>query len=77
MTVPCAKCGQPGFLREAVSPITGRVVAGGHLCGPCWRAALSEFAEFRRQFEELLALGVNRPLANEVIIARIDARRAT
>jgi hypothetical protein len=74
--IRCVRCGQPGFHREAVDRATGHIVARGVVCDPCWATTTAEAAELQRQFEALLDLGVNRDLANEVMIARIDARRA-
>lgn len=72
----CPQCGHPARWREVHDVETGHVVASGPLCNPCFDAAVVEAAEFRRQFDDLIALGVNRALANEVLIARVDARSA-
>lgn len=51
----------------------GTTVKVGRLCRPCLAEAMAKFATLKEQFEELLSLGVNRDLANEVIIERINA----
>lgn len=66
----CAQCGSLNCrLVEKASKV-------GFLCPACLSVAEAKFAEFQRQFQELLDLGVNRALANEVMIDRSDRYHA-
>lgn len=71
MTARMCRCGTRQALRVERAGLTG------HLCAECRAKADAVAAEFKRQFQELLDLGINRVLANEVMIERVNARRTT
>lgn len=66
---PCLKCGAPAGLVE-VQFADGSL--GHHLaCQKCFDEARADLEEKRRQFDELIAAGVSRSDANDIMIARI------
>ena len=70
MTHHCHRCDA----RDAAPIVVERdgvEVATGALCDRCFKRALDGAAEWRRQFDELLAAGVGRAAANRTIIARM------
>lgn len=79
MTLPgrapvCAACGSLNC--RLVEP--SEIGVSGHLCEVCLSRATAQHAEFKRQFDELIEIGINRELANEVIAdrsARFHERR--
>ena len=64
----CLTCGKPA--RPIAVARDGAEVASGFLCDPCLDAALAGAAEWRRQFNDLIASGVSNADANRTIIAR-------
>lgn len=70
MSAPCVQCGQPGH--EVVVESAAGEVGRGWMCDPCLAVAEVEFAEIRRQFNELVAAGVPRDRANAIMIARME-----
>lgn len=68
----CNRCGAPGAGPLDVVSNDGVVVAAGHLCSPCTAKVLEGRREYRRQFDELIAAGVDRRLANRIMIVRVD-----
>lgn len=71
----CVKCGSPKVRLIEVTR-EGLAVAAGCMCSPCLEKAIAVADELRRQFEELLELGISRELANEVMCDRMDRRAA-
>lgn len=67
----CRKCGSTET-RVVEIVKNDEVVAEGELCDGCFGKALDGAAKLRRQFEMLLANGVSRERANEIMIARIQ-----
>jgi hypothetical protein len=72
MSAPCLRCGDE---TENVVTLTGLLEGKHYACGPCFDVAFASLEENRRQFEELIAAGVPRDKANEIMIARIDGAR--
>jgi len=70
----CGRCGDPG--REIELVRDGTVVGAGALCDVCFAAAAAGADELRRQFEELLAAGIPRDMANDIMIARVTGEAA-
>lgn len=71
----CLTCGKPA--RPITVERDGVDVASGFLCDPCLDAALAGAAEWRRQFDELIASGVSNADANRTIIARMNAQEVS
>lgn len=71
----CLTCGKPA--RPITVERDGIDVASGFLCDPCFDAALAGAAEWRRQFDELIAAGVSNADANRTIIARMNAQEVS
>lgn len=67
---PCIKCGESGV--EIVIERDDEMVASNFMCDGCFGAAMEDFAVKRRQFEMLLANGVSRKRANEIMIERME-----
>lgn len=70
MSAPCIHCGEP--CNEVVVENALGEVACGWMCDPCLAVAEVEFAELRRQFDELVAAGVSPEQANAIMIARME-----
>lgn len=70
----CRRCGEPGF--ETVIAVDGAEMARGILCDPCMTTMIAAAEENRGIFQELLASGVSRERANELMIARLDGQGA-
>lgn len=75
MSVPC--CYQCRDLTATPIDIAkdGEIILSGALCERCLAVALNEMAEHRREFEALLAAGVSRSDANDMMIAKIDGKQ--
>jgi hypothetical protein len=69
----CAQCGSLNCQKVEVETTDGPSIRlEGYLCEVCFTNAIALHQDLKRQFDELLALGVNRLLANEVLIDRIE-----
>jgi hypothetical protein len=70
----CHECGSINCRKiEVVSHGNGpEIKIEEHLCEACFTKAIEQYQELQRQFQELLDLGVNRALANEVMLDRIE-----
>lgn len=66
---PCLKCGTPTTHRVE---FTGLIEGDVFMCTECYDLAFSEIEEKRRQFEALIAAGVPRDKANQIMIARME-----
>jgi hypothetical protein len=66
---PCLKCGTTTTHRVQ---FTGVVEGNVFMCIGCYDLAFSEFEKKRRQFEALIAAGVPRDKANQIMIARME-----
>lgn len=42
------------------------------MCDPCFGRAMDELGEKRKQFDALIAAGVDRETANKIMIARLE-----
>lgn len=73
--LPCHKCGAAAG-NETVIERSGVEVGRGWLCDPCLDRAHAIADENASIFESLLAAGVPRDKANEMMIARLDGRGA-
>lgn len=52
--------------------MNGEVLASGHACSRCISEQTKGLAPWRRRFEMLLANGVSRERANELLIAQMN-----
>jgi len=71
----CRSCGAEGEPIEI--EMNGETVASGSLCGPCFEQAKEGAAKLREEFDQLLAAGVSRKDANDLLIARMESERAS
>ena len=69
---PLLACRACGAETSEMVEFVGLIEATVSMCDACYDKAVDEFAERRRQFEELIAGGMTREQANAVMIARID-----
>lgn len=72
----CARCGVVTGKKIELVDGDDRVVAIVNACWMCVRQSMLEHAEDRVEFDALLAAGVDRVRANEVMIASIELRAA-
>ncbi len=65
--LPCVTCAKPtlSVLETALDDV---VVCWAYMCRPCQGEMRAELATKRERFDELLAGGMSRELANEVMI---------
>ena len=73
--IPCKDCGAPAEERSAAQD--GEVFASAFQCDRCWQRDLSGFRAAQAEFQELIDAGVDRKAANEIMIDRIEGRRAS
>lgn len=72
-TPRCRKCGK--WTKHKVELASNDVpVLVGRLCNACFEDALDRLYELRKEFEALLAEGIDRERANEIMIDRIEER---
>jgi hypothetical protein len=72
----CRRCGAvTGKKIDIVHAPSDLIVLTGRLCDGCLRAAVREVAELRKDFEQLLADGIDREQANLIMIERIEKRQ--
>ncbi len=64
----CQRCGDP---TDHITELTGEIKAKLWICMPCSLILSDEFAERRRQFDELISGGMSREMANMVMIGRM------
>ncbi len=70
----CRKCGVVTRKKVEIFQEGTEIIPFSPLCESCYRAALVGAEWLRVEFEELLAGGMDREQANEVMIERIDLR---
>lgn len=75
MSGRCHKCGAPAPF--TVLARDGVAIGGGRLCDPCFDLAVENAAALREEFEAMLADGVSRDEANQILIAKIDGKAAS
>jgi len=71
----CARCGDPGTTPLDIHK-GETLIATAYLCPPCIALVLQQHAEYRRQYEELIAAGVERQLANRIMNVRVEQDHA-
>lgn len=70
----CRRCGEPGT--ETIVTREGIEMGRGILCDPCLAQAVAIADDNREIFESLIASGVTRERANEMMIARLYGQGA-
>ncbi len=75
MEVNCARCGGPGTTPLDIHK-GADLIATAHLCPPCMKLVLRQHAEYRRQYEELIAAGVEPQLADRIMNVRVEQDNA-
>jgi len=71
----CKSCGGSEARKIDVMK-DGAMVAAGEMCSVCLGRATAEAAELREQFDELIAQGIDRRMANRIMTVRVDRRFA-
>lgn len=79
---PCSRCEVPtthyvevlarGEAAMAQGVADGSVVLARYICEPCLVRCEDEIRELKKQFNQLLAMGVDRATANRIMIKRCD-----
>ena len=72
MSEALCKCGSPAKAIEVAKD--DEIVALGFLCSRCFEHALDEAAANRARFQVMLASGISRKNANDILIAEINAK---
>lgn len=70
----CVKCHRVTGHRVELAAPNDEVIAIGRICPGCFEYAKREAAELQKDFEALLAAGVSRDRANEILIEQIELR---
>jgi hypothetical protein len=69
--IPLCQCGAPGVPLEI--QLKGTPVALGTACQACFDQAQEEFKGLQKDFQELLAQGVHRRIADRIMCERINS----
>lgn len=75
MSEPCIKCGEPTENIIEFS-ILGSDPANVHVCEACFDSGQRGIEPWHRRFRVLIANGVSRKRANEILIAMMDREKA-
>lgn len=71
----CQRCG--GADGSTITIVhCNTAIARGALCEPCLAIANEDTAKLREEFDALLEVGVSRERANQLMIAKLDGKRA-
>lgn len=71
--MPCGKCGASDAAPiDLLDNEADAVIGVGFLCAPCMSICLMMYGELRRQFDGLVAEGVDRAVANRIMNVRAE-----